>query len=69
MVPKFVCVVALVGTLSIAIAGCGGSGAAPDPIQPDQTKTVTPNGTTAITVSAKSGSLTPQSIQLTLTVQ
>jgi hypothetical protein len=31
-------------------------------------KIVTPAGTTTLTVTARSGSLTPQSIQLTLTM-
>lgn len=60
---QLVYVAVLIGTFTTTIAGCGGS-QAPDPV-----KIVTPQGTTILTVTAKSGSLTPQSIQLTLTVQ
>jgi 6-phosphogluconolactonase (cycloisomerase 2 family) len=47
------------------IAGCGGAGSS----VPIANKVVTPAGTTTITVTATSGSLTPQSTQVTLTVQ
>jgi hypothetical protein len=47
------------------IAGCGGVGSS----TPILNRVVTPAGTTSITVTATSGSLTPQTIQVTLTVQ
>jgi len=63
VVPQLVYVAVLIAVIAMTIAGCGGSAATdPPPI-------VTPAGTTILTVAAKSGSLTPQSIQLTLTVQ
>jgi len=48
----------------IGASGCGGAGysSTVNPI-------VTPSGTTMLTVSATSGALTPQTIQLTLTVR
>jgi len=48
----------------IGASGCGGAGysSTVNPI-------VTPSGTTMLTVSATSGALTPQTIQLTLTVK
>ena len=49
----------------VHVAGCGG-GTTPSPMPQ---RIVTPPGTTAITVTAKSGTLTPQTIQLALTVR
>ena len=63
LILQFLCGGVLLGAIAMTVAGCGGS-AAPDP-----PRIVTPAGTTTLTVTARSGSLTPQSIQLTLTVQ
>src|SRR5205823_2957349 len=55
----------ILGATLFAIAGCGGggtSGATP------KTRTATPKGTTTLTVTAQSGTLPSQTLQLTLTV-
>lgn len=65
MVSAKIAWVALCVAAVIGVAGCGGGGsAAPAP----QQRTVTPNGTTVITVAAQSGTLPEQTVQLTLTV-
>lgn len=56
-------VICVAGALTVA-AGCGGGSAASAPLQ----RTVTPHGTTVLTVTAQSGNLPSQTIQLTLTV-
>jgi len=57
------CVAFLAGAVLFVVAGCG-SGAMSDP----PPRVVTPAGTTTLTVSAQSGTLPQQTIQLTLTV-
>ncbi len=54
----------ILGLALIGSNGCGG-GSYSSTVNP----TITPSGTTILTVSAKSGTLTPQTIQLTLTVK
>ncbi len=63
LVRQLVYVALLMGAIATTIEGCGGAAAADPPT------IVTSAGTTILTVSAKSGSLTPESIQLTLKVQ
>lgn len=55
------------GIVVMYAAGCGGgAGAASDP--PPRVQVVTPKGTSTLTVTAQSGTLPQQTIQLTLTV-
>ena len=55
---------AVAGILLFHLSGCGGAGGTTLPV----TQIVTAPGMSAITVTATSGGVTPQTIQLTLTV-
>lgn len=55
----------LLATGLLGGVGCGGAGANS---APPQTRTVTPHGTTMLTVTAQSGTLPAQTVQLMLTV-
>lgn len=57
--------IATIAMLLLHLSGCGEAGTS-SPIRPN--RIATPPGTSAIMVTATSGSLTPQSIQLSLTV-
>jgi hypothetical protein len=67
----FASVAIVAGLLLLPLGGCGGgstSAAQPTPTPPTPSGISTPAGTTSITVTATSGTLTPQTIQLTLIV-
>jgi len=65
MSPRTAMVVVAILSL-LHVSGCGGAASSsPTPA----VRAVTPKGTSIIVVTAKSGTLTPQTIQLTLTIQ
>lgn len=55
------------GMALLVAAGCGGGGGGTRSATP-QARTVTPHGTTTLTVAAQSGTLPAETLQLTLTV-
>jgi hypothetical protein len=60
-----VCTLLVVCVISAGISGCGG---ASNVITPPPQQVITPKGNYVVTVTASAGSLPPQTISLTLTV-
>jgi hypothetical protein len=63
--------IVIAGLLLVHLSGCGGAGGTTNSTTSSTTQVpqiVTPPGMSTITITASSGSLTPQTIQLTLTV-